>query len=367
MAELKLNTTTSIVDFLKSQGKPSDFRSRETMFRESGLEDRLGTFVGSGSQNVALLRRLQTEQVKPEAPVAPVAAPEVAPEVAVPPQLAGIVPPGTSATDALKILGIPEVPTIEQVTQTAFESPAFKLFQEKQDVTALTQQAMAEAGKAKLETAFEADRKTLEDALGRRGLGLSGIRTSQVQALVENLAASKLGIDRALAGRLLTQNIELKEQVLKSVEEVIKSAQAGRKEAVSALKDIGLAVVGNQVVPTLAARQAEATQERFETSQATTQARFEQTAKRLEAAASRGTPAQQKTAELTNITNQLNTAIGTDGFTNADTYQKLRATATISASDFDNRFKSLLSPENRTKLGIKSGNAIDDKLDAYGL
>lgn len=349
MAELKLNTTTSIVDFLKSQNKPSDFRSREKMFRESGLEDRLGTFVGSGAQNLALLRRLQGEQAKPEEVTPAPAAVAAEPAIAVPPELKDVIPEGTTAQDALKILGIPEIPTAADLVKQVEESPGFKLFREKQEATTLTEQAEAEVKKGKLEAEFVGNVATLENKLAASGLTFSGIKTDKIQTLTSSLAASQLGVDRALASKLLSQNIDLREQVLKTAEQVIKDAQADKKDAIQTLEKVGLTVVGNKIVPTFAARREEAVAERFE-----------RTAERLERTAGK------KTAELINITGQLNSAIGADGFVNPDLYQRLRATAAISATDFDNRFKSMLSPENRKKLGIKASvSIVDDAIDRF--
>lgn len=55
-----LNTSTSIVDFLKSQGKPSDFTSRTNLYASSGLGSAFGDYRGSPEQNIALLRKIQT-------------------------------------------------------------------------------------------------------------------------------------------------------------------------------------------------------------------------------------------------------------------------------------------------------------------
>lgn len=54
-----LNTATSIVDFLKSKGQPSDFGSRQRLFGESGLTDAFGDFRGTAEQNTALLNKLR--------------------------------------------------------------------------------------------------------------------------------------------------------------------------------------------------------------------------------------------------------------------------------------------------------------------
>lgn len=68
---LKLTSATQIQDFLKSQGKPFDIQSRKKLFSESGLSKRLGQFVGSESQNRALLKSAQQSVNASIVPLAP--------------------------------------------------------------------------------------------------------------------------------------------------------------------------------------------------------------------------------------------------------------------------------------------------------
>lgn len=56
--EIKLSTTTAIQDKMKVMGKDHSLRSRTTMFKDIGLEERLGTYVGSKAQNMAFMREL---------------------------------------------------------------------------------------------------------------------------------------------------------------------------------------------------------------------------------------------------------------------------------------------------------------------
>lgn len=69
-----LNTATSIVDFLKSQNKPSDFNSRQALYESSGLKDAFGDYRGTAEQNSTLLRRIQgtaQPQTQTQAPANP--------------------------------------------------------------------------------------------------------------------------------------------------------------------------------------------------------------------------------------------------------------------------------------------------------
>src|SRR3990167_6591335 len=57
---INLNTNTSIVDFLRSQNKPSDFASRKSAYDSSGLTNTFGDYRGTAEQNTTLLRKLST-------------------------------------------------------------------------------------------------------------------------------------------------------------------------------------------------------------------------------------------------------------------------------------------------------------------
>jgi|GEM_PF-6860709 len=181
----------------------------------------------------------------------------------------------TSAAEVMKTLGLPEMPSTQSVYEQVLESDEFKFVQEKLGLDVTTAEGEAEAAKQALELKYGADKTQLEQNLAARGLAFSGIRTEQVKSLIDALGASQLNIDRKLAGILLDANLDLKKQIMKSAEGVIKDAQAGRKEAIDQLNKAGMAVVGNQLVPTLAAQKETAISERQAVQDELAEARFE--------------------------------------------------------------------------------------------
>jgi len=54
-----LSTTSSIVDYLSTQGKDSSYTARQKLYKDLGLESRLGSYTGSGAQNTNLLNTLK--------------------------------------------------------------------------------------------------------------------------------------------------------------------------------------------------------------------------------------------------------------------------------------------------------------------
>lgn len=268
--ELKLNTATSIVDFLKSQGKPSDFSSRKTLFNSSGLSERLGSFIGSSSQNSALLARISSNQSPVEDATTPIdtgvnpGAVEQTPEqrAAADNAAVGGAPPedtvgnsGISASEALS--SIPGIPTADEILGQVFESPSFRNFQQGQELNKTIATGDAEAQKQGLETKTAADTQAFINSIGRRGLFFSGQTQTGLTALAESLASSKLGVDRKLAGELLQSDLKTKAEIIDQVGDIVKQAQNGRKEAIAALEKVGLTVIGDEVVPTLAAKREE--------------------------------------------------------------------------------------------------------------
>src|SRR3990167_10329960 len=196
MANLTLNTTSSIVDFLKSQNKPSDFTSRENLYKTSGLEARLGKYVGSSSQN-----------------------------------------------------------TPDQIAQEALESPAFKLYQEKTGIQQLGLEGKAAEERQALQAKATALSKETEESFGKRGLFFSGMRPEAISAIAASLAASQLGVDRELAQKLLEDDVDTRKEFLDQVAQVAKDAQAGNKQALDILEKQGLTIgLDGQLTPTLAAR-----------------------------------------------------------------------------------------------------------------
>ncbi len=94
----------SIVDFLKSQGQPSDFNSRAILARDAGIQN----FIGTAEQNTELLGILRDET----APVAPAGGPAV-PEVAGPKTSDG----RPINADTGGVIEPPPAPDVSQATQ----------------------------------------------------------------------------------------------------------------------------------------------------------------------------------------------------------------------------------------------------------
>lgn len=277
MAEVKLNTTSSVIDFLKSQGKASDLGSRKSLYDSLGLSTKLGSYVGSNSQNTAFLKTLQTP-TQTQA-VTPVATPGATGALDTARGQAGTInratgqitnvgavpapaSAGFGAQDALA--GIPAIPSSDEILGQVLNSPSFQNYQQSQQLDKTLATGDAEAQKAQLESKSLSDTKQFIESMGRRGLFFSGETNTGIQDLAESLASSKLNIDRKLAGDLLKADFQTRDTIIKMVGDVVKEAQAGRKEALDSLEKVGLTVIGGQVVPTLQAQNAALSQEREE-------------------------------------------------------------------------------------------------------
>ena len=179
-------------------------------------------------------------------------------------------PATTALTEGIKLdaatLAAMGIGTIDEqeIYNDLLASPEFKLFSDYMTNKGLSDQAIADAAKQALEVKYADDRTTLENSLANKGLAFSGIRGTQVRALATSLAASELDVDRKLATQVLDLDYDLKNTILDMVAAKVKEAQSGRQEALGALKDAGLTLIGNTLVPTLAA-QSEARQEEAQT------------------------------------------------------------------------------------------------------
>lgn len=391
MAEVKLNTTSSITDYLKSVGKASDFGSRASLYKSSGLEERLGAYTGSPNQNSAFLKSLQapsqTGEVKPSpagnftqasqylnsmnptgatsavktaattpasslgnfsiygaagAPTIPgvptttqtstpatmpggVTGGTTTPTSTTPTSTAPATqgnnftlassllgrqsqqasasqamdyasrtgasaaasyappPQDTSATSAMsQASGTPEqaAPTMSakdagiynpseaELADTYFNSPEFRAAREKYELAGMSAASIAQSAKEDLEAKYNADKSAVETALGRAGLFMSGIRSSQVASLAQSLAMQNNQVDRQTAQKLLESDATFKKDILAGITDVVKSAKDGNKQAIEQLNKAGLAVVGDKLVPTLESQRADIAQQQFELSQA---------------------------------------------------------------------------------------------------
>lgn len=225
----------SIVDFLNSIGKPTDFKSRTSLAEQYGIKD----YRGSAEQNLNLLSILRGES-------------KTATASAKDQQTKQNV--GISASE---ILGSDTTPDEEDLVNDWLSSPEGKLFLDRQELKDLDARSVREAAKAELEANYEADRAKLEQSLASRGLAFSGVRTTQVKALADALAASLLETDREYASKLLSADLDLRDAILEGVADLAADAQSGRKEAIQQLNAIGYAVINGELVPTLASRSAD--------------------------------------------------------------------------------------------------------------
>lgn len=173
-----------------------------------------------------------------------------------------------------------------------------------------------------LDLKYSEERSTLEAKLAKNGLAFSGIRSSQLKALADNLAASELNTDRLLASKLLDADANMREGILKGVEELIKEAADGRKEAIQQLNAVGLAVVGNHLVPTLSAIKEENDQIRAQASSDRADAQLAMSERRLQLAEEAAIRSEQRFE-------QLYGAGKNDGFAYARNLLELNPTATV--------------------------------------
>lgn len=357
MANPNLSSATSIVDYLNTKGSDSSFGARKKLYNDLGFNKMGGEFVGSSSQNLNLLKRLQTQDNPPKAtdvisanmppvnpaPATPTASSFMVNQAKTPlssvvpgfdlakaptPSISSITPPSSvtntstpQASDVLARAGLPSAPTVTTTTPIAPAGPTLpatptaqqatttqspsktvdtttaqttggisassiypdifgksgnspsnsseadvvntwlnsaegQAFINRQNIKEMNATAKNEAVKAELEAKFASDKATLENNLAAHGLAFSGIRASKVRALAAALAASELGADRDLAAALLDSDADLRDAIIKGVADLAKDAADGRKEAIQQLNSIGYAVIGDKLVPTLAAQSA---------------------------------------------------------------------------------------------------------------
>lgn len=69
MDNITLPSATAVQDYLKSKGQDSSFGARKSIFNNSGLSERLGSYLGSTPQNISLLKILQKQDAAPTASV----------------------------------------------------------------------------------------------------------------------------------------------------------------------------------------------------------------------------------------------------------------------------------------------------------
>lgn len=185
-------------------------------------------------------------------------------------------PTGEDTTSAADGIDVPKAPSAVDILSEVMNSPQFRLFTERQNAMTVLEMAQAEADKAENEQTFEQKKKQFEDSMGRRGLFMSGETVQGVNQLVEALAASQLGVDRKLAGVLLDANFDLQERIMDDVAKVVEEAQKDNDKAIDQLNKVGLAVIGNKLVPTLEAQRLRNEEEKAAVAQKLSLLSFEQ-------------------------------------------------------------------------------------------
>jgi hypothetical protein len=165
-----------------------------------------------------------------------------------------VTPSGVNATEVLSSLGIEPGPTSEDIATSVMNDPGFQLLSDQLESAGIIAEAQNQATKDFLERKYEQDKTDLELLLSKKGIGLGPFAATQVRALATELAASKLGADRKLAGQLLDINFDLRKGIMDSVADIVEQASKKEDKATAQLNKVGLAVVEGKLIPTLAAQ-----------------------------------------------------------------------------------------------------------------
>ncbi len=125
MALVNLSSATSVQDYLKTKGQDNSFSARKELYNKYGFNKTMGDFIGSGNQNINLLKRLQQEDNPKLSTTVPGGFPLTPPkptlssavgtrfQTTTPATLAGAIKtptpaPQTPASSLLRTLGLPE-------------------------------------------------------------------------------------------------------------------------------------------------------------------------------------------------------------------------------------------------------------------
>lgn len=126
-----------------------------------------------------------------------------------------------------------------------------QLAMERAELDGLTAEQKNEVAKQALDQKYEQELSALNERLAANGLAFSGIRGSQVKALADSLATSKLAADREFASKLLDADLNFRETILDGVASLISAAEKDDDDAIKQLNLAGYAVVGGELIPTL--------------------------------------------------------------------------------------------------------------------
>src|SRR3990167_78567 len=250
----------------------------------------------------------------------------------------------------------------------------------------LEQESVA-AEKEALQLKSQRDTEEFIKNIASRGLIFSGAKTKGINTIEADKLSKMLGVDRSFA-MLIAKGLET------SAQDIAKEAQKGSQDALGALEKLGFTInpLTGAIEPTLAARNAAATearsqetQERLERSAQATEARFEQsqaaTQARFEANYELSLAKFNKTLENANDftrsdknalvfddiktrTTQKLMPVATrregDGFTDPREFIKFREEVASKTpafiDDFDKAFATLLNPRDAAFFGINQAD-----------
>lgn len=403
-----LNTATSIVDFLKSQGKPSDFASRKSIYDTSGLASAFGDYRGTSEQNVTLLKKLSTPTVSPT------------------------LTPTTEPKPTAKDVVDQTTPTTISSAFDLEKSDADKALEEEKKGLTFDLSGVATRGAEELQRGVETLKRTAGEQAAElatkgaqeiiktgeqfaaAGLFRSGKREKSQAEIAQEVATKQSSIQAKLGDQLYNtftdfeknygtkflESLSIPEAqqftklpapvrgiVMQNYQEAISKAEdKAQKNALSTLEKLGYTVVGGQIVQTLAGRSAERAEEAgVRAEQRLTLAeqagqRAEEAARRAEAKAVLdlgGTKTDREARLFDDISlaagKDLEANKGSDNYVNADAYVKYREQVKKSAptkvDDFDKNFALRLNPADAIRLGInqakfRTSNKLDSLIEA---
>lgn len=407
-----LNIETSVVDFLKSQGKPSDFTSRQRLFEESGLGDAFGDFRGTAEQNVALLRRLQATptQPPPTTPAPPPPTLPTLPPLQPPPTTRDVIDQTTPSTVS-NVLDLPEVKEATADVSGALSRAAVSIPRGVEELK-VGAEATKAAATAKGEQLTEELRGQFEAAglfrSGKRELGEAQIAQQVAQKQAE--AETKLGSDlynlfskeEQQFGSKFIADLSIPEAqefakipapvrgaVMVAYENAITKAQ--EKAAGQAEKTLGalgyVLLPDGTIVQKPSEARAEAREERSIRAEERTERRLElseESAKRAEEAARRaeerfrieqiqGTKAERTARVFDDLRvsafQELEQSKGSDGYVSSEVFESFRNQVKKSTptkiEDFDKEFGLSLNPADAIRLGVNQAALREkNKLEA---
>jgi len=304
-----LNTATSIVDYLKSQGKPTDFNSRKALYESSGLSGAFGDYRGTAEQNTTLLRKIsvpaqtKTQLAEPEiqnGPTTSITEPT-------PREVITDTTPQTSQNiyDLLFEQERKNVqPEISEAT-TALEATTTRGAEGLgRDVATLKR--TAQEGVTSLEQkGTQAKERVAESAAGFGGAFSGSTKKSQAE-IAQEVATKQQSIKTKLGDQLygaftdfernygtkFLESLSIPEAeqftklpapvrgiVMQNYQEAItKAEEKAQKTALSTLEKLGFAVVGGQIVPSFEREKFEQEETRRKDEFAITEARRQEDA-----------------------------------------------------------------------------------------